>query len=122
MDKLSTTIGLMDPQVTWQKIQTHLKQNLTLHNFRTWFGKTEAKKIENNEIVLAVPSAFVKGQQLLRYGPLLNDAIQAVTGNTLTITYTIDPSLDNKKIPSLMKQKKTFLRFHHHQRLKPTPL
>jgi chromosomal replication initiation ATPase DnaA len=87
----------MDPQVTWQKIQTHLKQNLTLHNFRTWFGKTEAKKIENNEIVLAVPSAFVKGQQLLRYGPLLNDAIQAVTGNTLTITYTIDPSLDNKK-------------------------
>lgn len=97
MDKLSTTIGLMDPQVTWQKIQNQLKQNLDAHNFRTWFGKTEAKKIENNEIVLAVPSAFVKGQQLLRYGPLLNEAIQAVVGDTLTITYTIDPSLDNKK-------------------------
>ncbi len=54
----------MDPQTTWLKIQNHLKQNLTPHNFRTWFGKTEARKIENNEIVLAVPSAFVKGQQL----------------------------------------------------------
>ncbi len=87
----------MDPQATWQKIQAQLKQKLDAHNFRTWFGKTEARKIENNEIVLAVPSAFVKGQQLLRYGPVLNESIQAVIGDTLTISYTIDPSLDNKK-------------------------
>jgi chromosomal replication initiator protein len=87
----------MDPQATWQKIQNHLKQNLTQHNYKTWFGKTEARQIENGQIILAVPNAFVKGQQLLRYGPLLNETIQAVIGNTLTITYTIDPSLDNKK-------------------------
>lgn len=87
----------MDPHTTWQKIQAQLKQKLDAHNFRTWFGKTEARKIENNEIVLAVPSAFVKGQQLLRYGPVLNESIQAVIGDTLTISYTIDPSLDSKK-------------------------
>jgi chromosomal replication initiator protein len=87
----------MDPHATWQKIQAQLKQKLDAHNFRTWFGKTEARKIENNEIVLAVPSAFVKGQQLLRYGPVLNESIQAVIGDTLTISYTIDPSLDSKK-------------------------
>lgn len=87
----------MDPQLTWQKIQNHLKQTLTQHNFKTWFGKTEARKIENGEIVLAVPNAFVKGQQLLRYGPLLNETIRSVVGDTLTITYTIDPSLDTKK-------------------------
>ncbi len=97
VDKLSTKIGLMDPQPIWQKIQNQLKQKLDAHNFRTWFGKTEARKIENNEIVLAVPSAFIKGQQLLRYGPLLNESIQAVIGDTLTITYTIDSSLDDKK-------------------------
>lgn len=87
----------MDPQSTWQKIQNHLKEELTPHNFKTWFGKTEARQIENGEIILAVPSSFVKNQQLLRYGPLLNKTIQSVIGNTLTISYTIDPSLDTKK-------------------------
>ncbi len=87
----------MNPEAQWQKVKDYLKENLSPHNYRAWFSHTDATKIEGNTITLSVPSAFIKGQQLARYGQLLNEALKSVFGSELTIEYTIDASKVNKK-------------------------
>lgn len=87
----------MNPEAQWQKVKDYLKENLSPHNYRAWFSHTDATKIEGNTITLSVPSAFIKGQQLARYGQLLNEALKTVFGSELIIEYTIDASKVNKK-------------------------
>lgn len=73
-----------------------IKKQLSLHNYRTWFSTTEIDKVEDSTIYLVVPSAFIKGQQLSRYGPLLNNSITEAFKRELIIEYIIDPSRQTK--------------------------
>lgn len=90
----------MEDQKIWQKILGIIKDQVSPANYRTWFSQTTIGTIDDNSLVLKVPSAFIKGQLISRYESQLIQAAKEVTGNDLTISYEIDPSLLSKKIPS----------------------
>ncbi len=89
----------MDNSKSWQKILDFIKQEVSSGNFRTWFGKTELGNLNDQELVIKVPSAFIKGQLSLRYEELIKKAAQKVAGKELKISYTIDSSLSSKDTP-----------------------
>lgn len=87
----------MDANEQWHKVLDVLKNQLSSHNFRTWFSTTQMDRVEESRIVLRVPSAFIKGQQIARYGTMLSSALQEVLGKDLQIEYIIDPNAQHKK-------------------------
>lgn len=87
----------MDEQKIWQKTLELIKEQISAANFRTWFSQTRSFKLTEKEFIISVPSAFIKGQLQSRYQPMVEAALNKVTGQILSINYQIDPSLSQKK-------------------------
>lgn len=80
----------METEKIWQQITTIIKDQISSANFRTWFSKSEVKTITEENLILIVPSAFVKGELIRRYEKLIQDAAKGVTGRNLQVGYEID--------------------------------
>lgn len=89
----------MDNSLKWDKILAFIKDKISPGNFRTWFSNTKLGELGETKIIIAVPSAFVKGQLSLRYETLLYEAIQTILNKPLEIDYQIDSSLAIKSKP-----------------------
>ncbi len=88
---------LMDTQKTWNKILDYIKQQVSATNFKTWFSQASVGEITDSQITLIVPSAFIQGQLIKRYEPLLHQAIEQVLNKDLQLIFSIDSSKSIKK-------------------------
>ncbi|MBI3485832.1 chromosomal replication initiator protein DnaA [Candidatus Daviesbacteria bacterium] len=86
----------MDNLKSWDKILVFIKERISPVNFRGWFSKTKLVDLNDKAILIAVPSAFIKNQLILRYDKLIQEAISENLNKSLEIKYEIDPSLDTK--------------------------
>lgn len=84
----------------WSKTLKILKDRVTLANYKTWFSKTALDTIEGENIVINVPSAFIKQQLSTKYIDELSKAIEESFGKKLNIELKVDSSLDTKGSPS----------------------
>jgi chromosomal replication initiator protein len=90
----------MTPDKKWQKILDIIKAEISPANFRTWFSQTSLGSYEDHKLIIIIPSAFIKGQLISRYEPLLKEAGKKVTGEEPTISYEIDATkIINKNTP-----------------------
>lgn len=87
----------MDLKKIWLKTLEEIKPEVGPANFRGWFSKVEAVAIENQKLILCVPSAFYSNQLLARYSNLILSSLEKVTGETLGLEFKIDPSKLIKK-------------------------
>jgi len=89
----------MDKEKQWLKVLELIKNEISSANYRTWFSQTNLKDLNETSLILAVPSAFIKGQLISRYEELIRAATKDIMGTELEVIYEIDPSLSNKKQP-----------------------
>ena len=87
----------MDKDKQWQKVLELVKDQISSANFRTWFSQTNLRDLNESSLILAVPSAFIKGQLISRYEELIKAATKEILGSDLEIIYEIDPSLSATK-------------------------
>lgn len=83
----------MDKEKAWTKILEFIKNQTTAGNFRTWFSQTTLKQIDEEKIIISVPSAFIKDQLLLRYQKMIEESLDKILGKNLKIDFEIDPSI-----------------------------
>jgi chromosomal replication initiator protein len=87
----------VDSQKKWNKVLDLIKEQISPGNYKTWFSQIRLGDLEETKITLKVPSAFHKGQLVIRYGDILNQALVGVVGHELEIDYQIDSSLSSKQ-------------------------
>lgn len=74
----------------WDKVLDEIRAKISSVNFRGWFAPTSVSEITETTIVIVVPSAFIKGQLVSRYQPLLEETVQKIIGKQLEIQFVID--------------------------------
>lgn len=89
----------MDPLSSWKKILELIKSQISSTNFKTWFSQTSLDQITEDQILIAVPSAFIKEQLILRYAELISTSVEEVLNKKLSLNFKIDSSLLSKKEP-----------------------
>ena len=93
VDKFSTTCGersqTMDNLRLQHKFLEIIKSQVSSANFRAWFTNTHIESLEENKIILAIPSAFVKETLNLRHLKLIEDVLFQITGKKLKVEFTI---------------------------------
>lgn len=98
----------MDTSNTWQKTLDLIKLKISPGNFRTWFSQTGLGEINEEKIILKAPSAFIKGQLMLRYDSLIKESLEKTVGKNPNLEYQVDPSLDQKKVNIPQDQNEEF--------------
>lgn len=89
---MATALNTMNEEQSWKKILEFIKNEISAANFRTWFSQTALDKIEENVIILRIPSAFIKGQLISRYEGLIKQSAEKTLGKQYQIEYRIDAS------------------------------
>lgn len=81
----------------WQRVLNIIKDQVDLPNYRMWFLKTRLESIENDLIVISVPTSFNKEQLSTRYFYILEKAVESAFGKKLKIDFKVSFSLEEKK-------------------------
>lgn len=111
----------MDLDRAWSKILEIIKDNVSAANFRTWFSQTSLSSAAGGQLILAVPSAFIKGQLAARYEELIRLAAKKVVNQEVTIGYLVDPTLI-KPVGENLDQEEEIFSFSPQTNLPPTNL
>ncbi|HVF52199.1 MAG TPA: chromosomal replication initiator protein DnaA [Actinomycetota bacterium] len=88
--------GLMpdlDPDAIWTAASDRLRIVLSEGKFSAWFESTKAASIEDDVLVLAVPTTFVKDWIEARYLGPLTQAVTEAAGRALSVALVTDESL-----------------------------
>ncbi|MDD2822598.1 MAG: chromosomal replication initiator protein DnaA [Candidatus Daviesbacteria bacterium] len=93
---LASTYPLHLMEKQWSKTLKILKNQVTLANYKTWFSKTALESVDEENIVINVPSGFIKQQLSTKYIDDLAKAVEESFGKSLHIELRVDSSLDTK--------------------------
>jgi chromosomal replication initiator protein len=80
----------------WNKCQVIIKDNVSSQVWKTWFEPIKALRLQENKLVVKVPSQFFCEWIEEHYYPLLEKTISQVLGENTTLQYevTVDESND----------------------------
>jgi chromosomal replication initiator protein len=87
----------MDTSIALKQILEEVKSQVLPHNFKAWFSPVQVDLIENNRLVIKVPSSFFKEQLLQRYESIILDCASRVLNNQILLEFITDSSLSKKK-------------------------
>lgn len=73
----------------WKKTLEKIEQRISGPSFETWLKDTEALSLINDNLLVTVPTDFVKEWLENRYSPLICDVLEEVTGMRLHVTFTV---------------------------------
>ncbi|GIV28275.1 MAG: hypothetical protein KatS3mg027_2089 [Bacteroidia bacterium] len=85
----------------WKKCLEFIKHNVTEQNFNTWFKPIKPVEINDNKLLIQVPSMFFYEYIEENYISLIKKALQITIGKDAVLNYLIDvekSSNDNSKI------------------------
>ncbi|MFH0936703.1 MAG: chromosomal replication initiator protein DnaA [Candidatus Daviesbacteria bacterium] len=86
----------MDKQ--WSKVLEIIKTQVNPANFRTWFAQTGCEN-KNGELVILVPSAFIKDQLQTKLYFTLSPVIESVFGPDQKFIFKVDSSKSSQPLP-----------------------
>lgn len=93
----------MNEAAFWNKVLNQLKKALSRPIFQTWFANTKVISLEENALVLACSSKFVKDTIEKKYLSLLKKTVDEVRGKKTKLSLKVQPSV----LPQKTKEKKT---------------
>ena len=73
----------------WNDTLTLMEQKVSGPSFETWLKETEAVNLDNDTLIVGVPTEFVKEWLDNRYAQLIRDVLSEVTGLTLKVTFIV---------------------------------
>jgi chromosomal replication initiator protein len=82
-----------DGNQVWESVATHLRTQLTEAVWFSTFTDVRPIKVDDHELTVTVPSNQVRDRIMTRFLPLVNDALDQVTGvSGCTLTVLVDPT------------------------------
>lgn len=90
----------MDNSALWNQILEHIKTQTSLSNFKAWFSQTEIGSVDDNKILIKVPTSFHKSQLITRYESIILEASSKVLNKQMILEFIIDSSLSKKSTSS----------------------
>jgi len=93
----SPDAGSEQAKELWQQCLSILKESVPPLSFKTWFEPVKALRIDNDHLVLAIPSQFFYDWLDEHYSEILRTTILTVCGPGWKITYNI-PSDDDHTV------------------------
>ncbi|MHB1003516.1 MAG: chromosomal replication initiator protein DnaA [Thermoleophilia bacterium] len=84
----------MEEQVEtiWQRAKETIRESLSNSTYKIWFENTGAAGIENDIFLLSVPNDFTKTRIEKRFLPLIEDSLQEVVGDEMSVRLVVKPS------------------------------
>jgi chromosomal replication initiator protein len=91
----------MDAASVWSKACKHLRETLSRDVFDRWIAVIDAKSMTEDALVLGVQNNFYQSWLESNYLPLIEDALAAVHGQRLKITFDISRETNsNLEVPT----------------------
>ncbi|RJQ45724.1 MAG: chromosomal replication initiator protein DnaA [Gaiellales bacterium] len=83
----------MEEQVDtiWQRAKETIRESLSTTTYKIWFENTDAAGIDNDTFLLSVPNDFTKTRIEKRFLPLIEDSLQEVVGDELSVRLVVKP-------------------------------
>lgn len=85
----------------WERALESARAGLPEQSFRTWLSGTRAVAMSEEELIVEVPSDFHREWIRDKFTPLLQNALAAVLGRSLQITYRTAPDAPPESPPAL---------------------
>ena len=76
-----------DATTLWESCLSYLSERVNERSFNTWLKPTRLLAIEGNRVMLAVPNKFVAEWLEQHYLPVMNEALEKITGERLTLSF-----------------------------------
>ena len=90
----------MDPKKVWTKTLEEMRTQIGPANLRVYFSQTSFEKLENGQVILIVPSAFIETQLKTRYFNIINESLEKVVGEKVELAFRVDSTrLEKKGLP-----------------------
>jgi chromosomal replication initiator protein len=67
----------------WNRTLTHLKSELSDHNYETWVRPLHLRGVENDHYILEVPNNFYRDRLEQNYADVIRDNLRSVAQNSL---------------------------------------
>ncbi|MEI6835271.1 MAG: chromosomal replication initiator protein DnaA [Candidatus Falkowbacteria bacterium] len=74
----------------WQSALGEIEISLSRANFITWFKNTFISSIQNGQVIVCVPNAFIKKWLEEKYHKNIQSALENVTKQKVSITYKVE--------------------------------
>ena len=75
----------------WPDVLKNLKENVRQQQFDTWFKPLQVDTISAGQVCLRVPNSFYKAWLSERYATAISNAIYAVSGERVSVTFKVQP-------------------------------
>ncbi|MDD3074371.1 MAG: DnaA N-terminal domain-containing protein, partial [Eubacteriales bacterium] len=80
---------MSDIKDIWNKTLDLIEQRISGPSFETWLKETEALSIIGDNLVIGVPTDFIKEWLENRYAQLICDVLYEVTGTRIQVTFIV---------------------------------
>ena len=87
----------------WKETLNQLKNSISEQEWVMWFSSLEYISGDESSVTITVPSSFYKDQICQRYGDLLSETIENLSGRTLEINFIVSAASAAKKTPEKTK-------------------
>ena len=84
----------MDNTKLTAKFLEAIKPGVSAANFKTFFAKSELELVDDQQVVVFVPTAFAKATLLQRHLPLLEKTAQTLIDKKVAVEITVRPNLN----------------------------
>jgi chromosomal replication initiator protein len=85
--------GYGSGQAFWQAIQANIRERLGHERFGLWFKQSELMSLTDEGLTVGVPSVMHQQYLAQRYGNLVEDAVQDLTGSHTPVSFDVAPRL-----------------------------
>jgi chromosomal replication initiator protein len=76
-----------DATTLWESCLSYLSERVNERSFNTWLKPTRLLAIEGKRLLLAVPNKFVADWLEQHYLPVINEAVESITGEELALSF-----------------------------------
>ena len=100
----------MEQAKIWDEILLLIENRMSKQGFDTWFSQTRLKSLDNDKIVIELPSKFHRDWIKDKHWNILTDVIAEVTKkDSIDIAFEVPPQEQQKKVskPSAKKEERT---------------
>jgi chromosomal replication initiator protein len=84
---------LNDAEWAWAKCLDLIRENVNDTSFATWFQASKALRLENQTLMVSLPSHFIFEEIDGRYRDLVARAVEQILGDETRIDFSINPQL-----------------------------
>lgn len=82
------TVGSRDVQ-KWERVQAQLKVKLGVDSYASWFGRCRLETMSKSQLVLSVPTTFLKSWIRTHYSPLMLELWQKQSPDILRVDLVV---------------------------------